>query len=57
MGRSLAERREESIAWKSNCSRGMASDERGVGNTGAATTVRIRTLALGVQEWKVVMER
>lgn len=57
MGRSLAVRREESIAWKSNCSRGTASDERGVGNTGAATTVRIWTLALGVQEWKVVMER
>lgn len=36
-------RGEESIAWKSNRSCGTASDERGVGNTGPATTVRIQT--------------
>lgn len=56
MGRSLAVKGEESIAWKSNCSCGTASDERGVGNTGPAIKVRIQTLTWGVKEWRVLME-
>lgn len=50
-------RRGENITWKSNCSCGTASDERGVGNTGsAAMTARIQALAWGGQEPRVVTE-
>ena len=50
-------RRGESIAWKSNCSYGTASDEKGMGNTGsAASRATIQTLAWGVQEQGVAME-